>query len=239
MASFSLARRFDALTWLFSSIAYLSSQDELQRAVITFSQHLEPGGVLVVDGWVRPDRWLEPGTIHVETLEADDTTVVRVSRAERVGVVTFLEMHHLVATHGAIEHLVDHHRLTLFSERDYEAAFRVAGLALEVVAGPLPDRDRYVGLEVTGADGSAGGRWRREGSRRRTSEPASRASCKVAEFREYPRCTSLLRTGDILIGSSDPHRGRGVRQPVPHRHAGRGCLYRQSGHSRWASFGRV
>lgn len=151
MASFALGRRFDAVTCLFSSIGYLSSEDELQRAVAAFSRHLEPGGVLVVDGWVRPDRWGEPGRVHVETVEADDMTVVRVSRSRRVGAVTSLEMHHLVATDDGMEHLVDHHRLTLFGEDDYKAAFRDAGLAVEMVAGPLPDRDRYVGLKSPGA----------------------------------------------------------------------------------------
>lgn len=148
MASFSLGRRFDAVTCLFSSIGYLSSHDELQRAVATFSRHLNPGGVLVIDGWVRPDRWRGPGTIHVETVEADDMTVVRMSRSTRDGAVTCLEIHHLVATRDGIEHLADHHRLILFTKADYESAFRAAGLALEVVASPIPDRDRYVGLTL-------------------------------------------------------------------------------------------
>lgn len=151
MASFSLDRRFDAVTCLFSSIGYLSSRDELERAVATFSRHLKPGGVVVIDGWVRPERWHDPGTVNVETVHADDRTVVRVSRSSREGAVTCLEMHYLAATREQIEHLVDHHRLTLFTEDDYEAAFRAAGLPLEVVACPIPDRDRYVGLKSAGA----------------------------------------------------------------------------------------
>ena len=122
----------------------------------TFSRHLKPGGVVVIDGWVRPERWRQPGTVNVETVQADDTTVVRVSRSSREGAVTCLEMHYLAATQDQIEHLVDHHRLTLFTEDDYEAAFRAAGLPLEVVACPIPVRDRYVGLKSTGASSRIG-----------------------------------------------------------------------------------
>ena len=53
-------------------------------------------------------------------------------------------MHHRVATLESVEHLVDHHHMTLFEPEEYEAALRRAGLAFEVASGPIPDRDRYV-----------------------------------------------------------------------------------------------
>jgi hypothetical protein len=61
------------------------------------------------------------------------------------GTTTYLELHHLVATSDGIEYLVDHHELTLFAPEEYRAAFEAAGLTFEVIGGPLPDRDRYVG----------------------------------------------------------------------------------------------
>jgi hypothetical protein len=57
-------------------------------------------------------------------------------------------MHHLVATADGIEHLVDHHELTLFAPEDYEAAFRTSQLSVETVESPLPGRDRYVGVKA-------------------------------------------------------------------------------------------
>ena len=134
MRSFRLGRDFDAVICLFSSIGYMSSNEDLG------------GGVLVVDGWVRPDEWREPGTTHVETVRRGDTTVVRASHSRREGRVTRLEMHHLVVTPDAIDHLVDHHALTLFTPDEYEAALHRAGLTVEVTASPMPGRDRYVGI---------------------------------------------------------------------------------------------
>lgn len=57
MRSFDLGRRFDAVTCLFRSIGYMPTVEDLSAAVATMARHLVDGGVLVVDGWVRPDAW--------------------------------------------------------------------------------------------------------------------------------------------------------------------------------------
>jgi hypothetical protein len=53
-------------------------------------------------------------------------------------------MHHLVATAEGIEHVIDRHELTLFSEADYSQAIADAGLVHERIDSPMPGRDRYV-----------------------------------------------------------------------------------------------
>ncbi|MBO0693233.1 MAG: hypothetical protein J2P58_10085, partial [Acidimicrobiaceae bacterium] len=121
---------------------------ELNQTLVNLSAHLEPGGVVVIDGWVRPDRWREPGTVHVETVETEDLKLVRMSRTEREGAVTHLEMHYLAASLEQIDHFVDHHHLRLFAPADYESAMAMAGFTVEVMESPLPDRDRYVGVKA-------------------------------------------------------------------------------------------
>jgi SAM-dependent methyltransferase len=147
MESFSLGRRFDALTCLFSSIGYLASTTDLNKTLVNFSSHLVPGGIVVIDGWVRPERWREPGTVHVESVENEELKLVRMSRTERDGAMTHLEMHYLAASLERIDHLVDHHHLRLFAPVEYESAMAMAGLTVEVLQSPLPDRDRYVGVK--------------------------------------------------------------------------------------------
>jgi SAM-dependent methyltransferase len=149
MRTFDLGRTFDAAVCLFSSIGYLRSTTEMNKAVAAMGRHLVPGGVLVVDGWVRPDAWIAGGITTVERARSDEVDVVRMSRSRRVGDRTFLEMHHLVSTADGIDHLVDHHELTLFTPEDYQAAFTGAGLTVETVPSPVPGRDRYVGLTAS------------------------------------------------------------------------------------------
>lgn len=145
MRTFDLDRSFDVVVCLFSAIAHMTSTDDLGRAVAGMVRHLTPGGVLVVDGFVRPDAWRADATTHVETAEADGIKVARCGRATRAGRAVHAEMHHLVATDAGVDHLVDHHELTLFEPSDYLDAFADAGLAAEIVESPYPDRDRYIG----------------------------------------------------------------------------------------------
>jgi len=150
MARLDLGTNFDAVVCLFSSIGYLPDRAALDSTARSLAGHLAEGGVVVVDGWVRPDAWRDDAGVQVETAADDATTVVRMSASRRQGAVTHLEMHHLVATAGGIEHIVEDHRLTLFAPGDYEAAFGGAGLVLETVPGPMPGRDRYVGVRRGG-----------------------------------------------------------------------------------------
>jgi SAM-dependent methyltransferase len=147
MRRLDLGRRFDAVTCLFSSIGYMRSVRELDQAVAAMVSHLAPGGVLVVDGWVRPGAWRVDAPVHVVTASDVGVTVTRMSRSQRRGSTTFLDMHHLIGSADGIEHVVDRHELTLFETGQYEEALRDAGLVdIESVESPMPARDRYIGV---------------------------------------------------------------------------------------------
>jgi ubiquinone/menaquinone biosynthesis C-methylase UbiE len=148
MRTLVLDESFDAIVCLFSSVGYLRSTDELTAAVAAMSRHLNAGGILVVDGWVRPDAWISGGKTEVTRAASDAVQVVRITRSRRQGDRTSLEMHHLIGTADGIEYVVDEHVLTLFAPAHYEAAFRASGLTVETVDGPLPGRDRYVGIRA-------------------------------------------------------------------------------------------
>jgi SAM-dependent methyltransferase len=144
MRSFNLGRRFDAVLCLFSSVAYMSSRHDLNAAVLQMASHLAVNGTLIVDGWVRPEHWLEGGSVRAVAANEPDIAVARASRTWRADDTSVLEMHHLVATSNGVEHLVERHELTLFADHDYGRAFEAAGLAYERVASPMPGRDRYI-----------------------------------------------------------------------------------------------
>jgi SAM-dependent methyltransferase len=147
MRSFRLGRRFDAVSCLFSSIGYLSSVDDLDQALVTMVSHLHPGGVFVLDGWIRPEAWIDDSPTHLVTASDENVTVARMSRSRRQGDKTFLDMHHLIGTRQGIEHVVDVHVMTLFTTEQYEEALRRAGLIeIETLEGPMRDRDRLVGV---------------------------------------------------------------------------------------------
>ncbi len=69
----------------------------------------------------------------------------RVAVSRRDGVHTTLELHHLVGTLDGVEYAFEEHGMTLFSDQEYRDAFDRAGLRVDVLMSPHPDRDRYVG----------------------------------------------------------------------------------------------
>jgi SAM-dependent methyltransferase len=147
MRTMDLHRRFDAVTCLFSSIGYLPTDADLDRAIGRMAAHLSSGGVLVLDGWVRPDRWRDPGRVDALSGGEPGLAVGRVSRSWRDGVRTVLEMRYVVGTIDGIETIDERHDLTLFTDEEYRGAFERAGLAAQVVPGPMgADRDRYVAV---------------------------------------------------------------------------------------------
>ena len=147
MRTFDLGRTFDAVTCLFSSIGYLVDLDDLSAAVARMAAHLAPGGVLVVDGWIKPDAWWPGINVHALAATSDALAATRVSRTWRDGDRTHLEMRYLIATPDGFDEAQEAHVLTLFSDEEYRHAFRAAGLEPDVVDSPMgPDRDRYVAV---------------------------------------------------------------------------------------------
>jgi SAM-dependent methyltransferase len=147
MRRVDVGRRFDVVTCLFSSVGYLADRDELARSVAAMADHLEPGGVLVVDGWVKQDAWRDGTNVDALSETADDVAAARLTRTWRVDDRCYLDMRYVVATLGGFEHFAEEHVLTLFSDADYRYAFNAAGLAPDVIDSPMgADRDRYIAV---------------------------------------------------------------------------------------------
>ena len=145
MRTLDLGKTFDAVTCLFSAIGYMTEPTELQTAIRRMADHVAPGGVLIVDGWVRPDDWNDNYKGGPDVASDDSTTVVRLTLSRRTGPITEMELHHLVRDASGIEYFVEHHRLALVPTADYVKAFEAAGLRARVVPDYMPSRDRVVG----------------------------------------------------------------------------------------------
>jgi SAM-dependent methyltransferase len=147
MRTFALRERFDVVTCLFSAIGYMTSVADLRRAVANMATHLTPGGVLVVEGWVSPDDWIA-GRASAAAAVADDLAVARVVVSDREGDVSTVHMHYVLATVDGVERVDEVHRLGLFGDDQYRAAFEAAGLAYERCDG-LTGRGVHVGVAAT------------------------------------------------------------------------------------------
>ncbi|TMB46417.1 MAG: class I SAM-dependent methyltransferase, partial [Chloroflexi bacterium] len=113
MRTLDLGRTFDAVICLFSSIGYILEPDELRSTIARLAAHLNKPGVLILDGWVRPDAWSNDFRGDPDLASDDDMTVVRLSLTRRSGMITQLDLHHLVRTATEVEYFLETHRLAL------------------------------------------------------------------------------------------------------------------------------
>ena len=145
MRHFDLGRRFDAVTCLFSAIGYMRSTSELRRAIATMARHVLPDGLVIVEPWLTPERFVD-GHVHVDVSEGEGLKIARAGVSRRDGDVAVLDMHHMVASESGVERFFERHEVRLFTHEQYLAAFTAAGLVTVFDAEGLTGRGLYVGL---------------------------------------------------------------------------------------------
>jgi SAM-dependent methyltransferase len=127
MMDFSLNRRFDVVTCLFSAVGYVRTVDGLNRAIVAMGRHVSPGGLLLVEPWFGPDQY-SSGRISSTFVDEPDLRVARMNVSDLRDGVSILDFHYLVADASGVRHFVEHHELGLFTREQYLSAFAQAGL---------------------------------------------------------------------------------------------------------------
>jgi len=61
-------RKYDAVTALFHVISYLTTDDDLQKAINSISKSLRTGGIFVFDCWYGPAVLTDPPRAKIENL---------------------------------------------------------------------------------------------------------------------------------------------------------------------------
>jgi SAM-dependent methyltransferase len=151
MRTFDLGRTYSAVTCLCFSVAYMATADELNRALRRMARHLEPGGVLVLEPWWFPEKFLE-GFVAGAVAEEEGRVVSRLSHSVREGDRTRMTVRYTVADSArGISEFTSYEMLSLFAAAEYEAAFRGAGLTVEYLEGGPNGRGLFVGVSPRGA----------------------------------------------------------------------------------------
>jgi SAM-dependent methyltransferase len=146
--SFTVNGRFDVAVSLFSGIGYLTEREDLEAAVVNIAAHLNPGGVLLIEGWVEPDYWIG-STVNAESGRTDDLAVARAARSFRTGMRCEIEMQYVAATPEGVTLVDEQHTMRLSDPGEFADAYRAAGLDFARLPHMLhPGRSVYVGVNT-------------------------------------------------------------------------------------------
>jgi SAM-dependent methyltransferase len=128
LRSFDLGRTFDVVTCLFSSIGHVHDGDELDAAIAAMASHVAPGGVLLVEPWLTPDRVRPGGNRDLLTAESEDGVIARASSSHREDDTLVVSFAWAVATVAGVATLEETHRMPVFTAERYVQAVDHAGL---------------------------------------------------------------------------------------------------------------
>jgi hypothetical protein len=143
MAELDLGRKFDVITCLGSSLPAVETKDRLNHAVYRFARHLNPSGLLIVETFIDPGEW-EDGRLSATFVDEPDVKIARMARSSRRDDVAVMDFHYLVSTPDRVEQFVERHELGLFTDEDYEDAFRGAGLHAKKADAGLLSRPTWI-----------------------------------------------------------------------------------------------
>jgi SAM-dependent methyltransferase len=143
MSNFDTGKTYDAMTCLYSAIGELLDIEQVNSAIRAMAKSLKPGGVLIVEPWVRPEQFKE-GHIWSDFVDQPNLKVARMTVAERHGKIIDLDMHYMVGRPGKVEEFVEHHREALHTVAEYMNAFTLAGLDTDYDEEGLIGRGLYI-----------------------------------------------------------------------------------------------
>jgi SAM-dependent methyltransferase len=147
MISFDLGCEFDVVTCLFSSIGYVKSLGNLNRAVGCMVRHIAAGGLLIIEPWFTPGTW-QAGTVHASFVDDADLKIARVSTSLVEGRLSFFDLHYLIGTPEGSEHIVERHELGLFGTGEVSTALSDAGLEVTYDPEGLIGRGLFIGQRM-------------------------------------------------------------------------------------------
>jgi SAM-dependent methyltransferase len=147
MRNFDLGKKFDVVVSLFSAIGYADGVEGLNRTLVAIAGHLEPGGLVIIEPWFGPDQFIS-GRTHALFVDQPDIKLARMNVSRVEGRTSILDFKFMVAEDGQITTFEELHRLFMFTDDEYRAAFTQAGLSVELDPEGLIGRGLYIGRKT-------------------------------------------------------------------------------------------
>ena len=148
MVNFTLNKKFDIITCLFSSIGYVKTYANLQKTIKNFANHLHTGGVVIIEPRFTKATY-KVGSPQLTTYETKDLKMARLSVSKVKGILSINDMNYLIAERNKeVVHVVDRHEMGLFEGDKTLEYMQKAGLkAVFLPDGIMKDRGLFIGIK--------------------------------------------------------------------------------------------
>ncbi|NHJ13948.1 MAG: class I SAM-dependent methyltransferase [Candidatus Thorarchaeota archaeon] len=146
MTSMNLNRKFDVITCLFGSITYLTTTKDLSDAIHSFSNHLVPGGVVLIEPLFTKET-VRHGSLGISCIDNPELKLARVNMSRIEGDVAYLDFHFLLATKKGVEHFVDPSPMGIFSRSTFMSLMKESGLSPKFLEPGLSKEGLFLGVK--------------------------------------------------------------------------------------------
>ncbi len=147
MRRFNMHEKYDVVTCLFSSIGYVTDIKGLKNSIKNFSEHLNTGGVLLIEPWIEKKTW-ETRSNHMTTYNSEDIKIARLHVAERKGNLSIMNFHYLIADKDKIIYKIDKNVMLLLTHKELISLMRKNGLkTYKYTKGEFSGRALLVGVK--------------------------------------------------------------------------------------------
>lgn len=146
MTCFTLNTSYDVIVSLFSSIAYVRTIENLKKTLQSMAQHLNPGGLIVIEPWIYPENyWL--GRLTANYVDQPDLKISWMYVSEKVESTSLFNIHYMVGTEQGVFTFNEEHIMGLWTDAEYREAFENAGITPHYDAKGFFGRGMYFGVK--------------------------------------------------------------------------------------------
>ena len=142
MMDFDLGKKYDVITCLYSSIALLKTLDNVKKAIACMVNHLNDGGLLLIEPWWDSDQLWE-GRLMFNCADDPELKICCMYIIKREGTISIFDMHYMVGTNQGIETFVEREELGLFTREEYTESLEEAGLQVSYYDTDLFPKHKY------------------------------------------------------------------------------------------------
>lgn len=148
MIHLNLGKTFDIIICLFSSIGYVKTYKNLNKTIKNFSQHLNKGGVIIIEPWLTQSSYIT-GFPTMTTYDGENIKIARLCVCKKRGVLSVMDMHYLIAEKDKnMKQFVERHELAMFDVDKFLKIMKKHGLKANFLKnGLMRDRGLYIGVK--------------------------------------------------------------------------------------------